>query len=189
MNRLYCPIVLLLSCACASTTAIYDGPRRPAAEVSTIRASDFEIESIDGKAGGRFSDDFEVLPGMHLVAVRLNARRNFGKAVSRDVRRLCFIAERGRDYEIIPRVLSVKREVDGVSFHWLAEVFEQVRNKRVVVRYLNPTDTVCPPIRMAQPLQQNVPVPAESPAVVPAEEEDAAVPASEKPSEGREGPQ
>jgi hypothetical protein len=152
-------VILILSSACAATTATYDGPRRPWGEVSTIHSFDFEIETVDGKSGGVFSNRFEVLPGQHLLQVRMEARRDFGSAYSRDSRRLCFTAGPGRDYVVIPRVLAVK----GASFLWIAEVYDQVANLRLRVRYLKASDNVCPPPLVVQPWQQNVPAPNEAP--------------------------
>jgi len=58
-------------------TVAYDGPRLPASEVATIEAGEVHIDQIDGRDVRDKSQKFEVRPGDHILAVRLQARRGY----------------------------------------------------------------------------------------------------------------
>jgi hypothetical protein len=61
----------------ACTTVTYQGPRRPRADVATIEARDFAIESLDGADMREAHRNLEVLPGTHRLVVRLSTTRDY----------------------------------------------------------------------------------------------------------------
>jgi len=86
--------------------AAYPGPRRPATAVASLHAPDMEIEEVDGYQAGLATADFELAPGAHSVLVRVAARRDNRRVLADGSLRVCFAAEAGHTYAIIPRAFA-----------------------------------------------------------------------------------
>ncbi len=92
----------------ACTTTMYAGPSRPLAEVALIESEDTTITAIDGQRIDRvFRGKYEVLPGVHVLAVKLNKVQSGVLSTthyssSGDLT-VCFEAEAGTTYITLPR--------------------------------------------------------------------------------------
>jgi len=150
-------ICLVLGCvfhfACASTMPAYAGPRRPAQTVARLHAPDIEIEEVDGFRRGWNTSDFEIAPGPHSALVRIEARRGNAQ-ISSDALRVCFIAEAGHIYSVIPRVAAI-----GVGQgRWSPRIADETVNAWVPSKSLVSDETACtvlptgPVFRIAWPL-------------------------------------
>ena len=151
------PICFLLGCifnfACASTMPAYPGPRRPAQTVARLHAPDVDIEEVDGYRGGWNTSDFEIAPGTHSALVRIVARRRNAE-FSSEALRVCFIAEAGHSYAVIPRVAAI-----GVGQgRWQPRIADETVNAWAPSKSLKADETACtmlpagPVFRIAWPL-------------------------------------
>lgn len=102
MNRILISAVALLASAC--TTAMYNGPRRPASELALLASDDSVISAIDGVqtpySGGNYGK-YQVLPGEHSIGVTLN-RVVFGVGTyyADTPYTLCVRTEAGKEYRV-----------------------------------------------------------------------------------------
>jgi TonB family protein len=133
--------------ACASSVVAYPGPRKPAQAVARLHAPDFEIEEVDGYRSTWDAADFEIAPGMHIAQVRVNARRPRGEITSDGSLRVCFLAQAGHTYAIVPRAFAtgVKHGV------WYPHVADETSNVWAPSQPIGPTETVCA-LHKAQPI-------------------------------------
>jgi hypothetical protein len=125
-------VVPLFGSACA--TAMYPGPRRPASELVTIETDRTLLPSIDGVATQRDSERaaFEVLPGLHAMAVTLH-----DVSINRVTRRaqvLCFVGEAGHRYRIQPTY---------GGFVWHPELVDRTTETIAPSRALDGTHRTC----------------------------------------------
>jgi TonB family protein len=125
--------------ACASTLPAYPGPRRPPETVARLHARDLDIEEVDGYRGGATTPDFEVTPGTHSALVHVVARRDHA-AFSSESLRVCFVAEAGHTYAVIPRVVAT-----GIGRgRWIPRIADETGNAWVPSQSLNAEETTCP---------------------------------------------
>jgi TonB family protein len=143
------------SATCASTLPAYPGPRRPAQSVARLHAKDIDIEEVDGYRGGMTTGDFEIAPGIHSALVRIVARRDraeFGSEPSR----VCFVAEAGHTYAVVPRVVAtgigqgvwVPRIADETVNGWVQSSSHRAENATC------PSQPMGPVFRIAWPVGQ-----------------------------------
>jgi len=143
----------LFEVACASTLPAYPGPRRPAETVAHLHARDIEIEEVDGYRGGLTTGDFEIVSGTHSALVRIQARREHAEVSSGSLR-VCFVAEAGHTYAVIPRVAAT-----GIGQRlWRPRIADETVNAWVQSKSLKAEKTTCslpvmrPVFRIAWPL-------------------------------------
>jgi len=142
LARTHLAVGIALSCAfnlaCASTLAAYPGPRRPPQEVARLHAPDIEIEEVDDYRAGLTTADFEIAPGTHSALVRIVARRNNGQ-FSSEALRVCFVADAGHTYAVIPRVVAT-----GVGRGlWHPRIADETMNAWVPSRSVEAEGTAC----------------------------------------------
>jgi hypothetical protein len=93
--------LVLLGGACATVT--YSGPRRPSSQVAIVGTRDVQIEEIDGRNVRGGGPTFEILPGKHLMVVRLlMSARDSGFSAYRTTVPFCVLANPKHDYLIQP---------------------------------------------------------------------------------------
>jgi TonB family protein len=121
--------------------------------VARLHARDIEIEEVDGYRGGLTTGDFEIAPGTHSALVRIEARREHAEVSSGSLR-VCFVAEAGHTYAVIPRVAAT-----GVGQGlWRPRIADETVNAWVQTKSLKAEDTTCSPqlmgpvFRIAWPL-------------------------------------
>jgi TonB family protein len=140
-------LVGALEAACASSVVAYPGPRKPAQAVARLHARDFEIEEVDGYRSTWTSPDFEITPGIHMAQVRMSARRSRGEVSSDGSLRVCFIAQAGHTYAVVPRAFAT-----GVGHGlWYPQVADETSNTWAPSQSLKPTETVCD-LHKSQPI-------------------------------------
>jgi TonB family protein len=106
--------------------------------VARLHAPDLEIEEVDGYRAGLTTADFEIAPGAHSALVRMIARRN-NMQFSSEALRVCFVAEAGHAYAVIPRVAAT-----GVGQgRWLPRISDETVNAWVPSRSIEAEDTAC----------------------------------------------
>jgi hypothetical protein len=91
----------------ACTHVMYDGPRRPQAEVAIIASREVLIHTVDGRPVGGDSDGtprkLEVLPGNYVLGVSLSAVRShflYNTLHRSGVVKICVPARAGRTYVV-----------------------------------------------------------------------------------------
>jgi TonB family protein len=121
--------------------------------VARLHARDIEIEEVDGYRGGLTTADFEIAPGTHSALVRIVARRETME-FSSEALRVCFVAEAGHTYAVIPRVAAT-----GVGQgRWLPRIADETVNAWVPSKSLKAEETACslqpmgPVFRIAWPI-------------------------------------
>lgn len=118
--------------ACA--TAMYPGPRRPASELVTLETDRVLLWSVDGVATLRDSERaaFEVLPGLHAVAVTLHDVSN--NRVTTRAQVFCFVGEAGHTYKTQPTY---------GGFIWRPELVDRTTRTIAPSRTLDGTHRTC----------------------------------------------
>ena len=101
-NSLLLLALFVLFVGCASQVQLYDGPSRPNREVVRIKAREFTIKSVDGKAVEAWAT-VEILPGKHEIRVEWKGGANPGTVERR------FLAPRGSAYYRGPSRTGVMR--------------------------------------------------------------------------------
>jgi hypothetical protein len=128
------------SSACASTLAAYPGPRRDATTVARLHAPDMELEEVDGYRAGMATVDFELTPGSHSALVRIVAKRDHVQFSSTGSLRVCFVAEAGHTYAIIPSV----RPAGVGRGTWYPRIADETTNAWVRSQSLSAEQPACP---------------------------------------------
>jgi TonB family protein len=135
-RQLACVVLAVMPAGCSATMAAYPGPRRPAAEVAHLRAPDMDIVAVDGYQAGISTSEFDVAPGTHVVVAHIDGRRRNVRVSSEEPMRLCFAAEAGHSYAIIPRLLVRQRM-------WYPRVADETTDGWVPVQMLATVTATC----------------------------------------------
>jgi hypothetical protein len=125
---------------CSTARVVYPGGRRSAGEVATIHSKDTVLEEIDGVPLRALSfEAFEVLPGPHVLRVRLQVSSDVpftpGRYYSEGGLFVCFTARPGRAYTVVPAF-------DGGD-RWKPEIVDRATTYRISVRYAMPGTSEC----------------------------------------------
>jgi hypothetical protein len=94
------------------------------AALHTNRAAYVGNGAHDALALAATASDFEIAPGMHVAQVRMAARRPRGEIISHGFLRVCFVAQAGHTYAMVPCAFAT-----GVRHGlWYPQVADETSN-------------------------------------------------------------
>lgn len=124
-------VAFVVASSACNVAVLYKGDKRSASEIAALSTENAEIEAVDDvMLGNSLFAKYEVLPGVHRVAVRLSATEQHASTTTHLFSfasiPLCFDAGAGRRYVVRSRRISnqtwapeiLDKETEAPVFTW-----------------------------------------------------------------------